>query len=354
MDIEGRIALQLGAQKPFVLYSKPKDEEVVGVFQEDTATYTTEDFKDSGFVFAPFNGEKALLIPKDKSDVISIFLTEKKEQVAEDVVAWLSDDVERKAFERLVERGVLAIEAGAFEKVVLSRKISVSMSAVSLFARFKRLKQNYPNAYCSLFYHPEAGLWMGATPEQLLKIKGTEVHTMALAGTQKYRGTEQVTWGHKEQEEQQFVTDFIVESLQDFVQDLEVSEPFTARAAQVLHICTAVKARLRSDFSLAPILHALHPTPAVCGMPKEASRNFILKEEGYDRAYYAGYLGNLNWDIIGKGDDETDLFVNLRCMRLEDSKADLFIGCGITEDSVAGDEFVETENKSITMRKILN
>lgn len=341
-------------KKPFILYSKPNKEELVGVFQNNSNHYKTQTYLEKGFVFAPFHGDTATLIPLEFSEV----LVEKHQPSqpiyakAEEVVA--RDKEVQKAFEDLVVRGMNAIEKGAFEKVVLSRKEKQSFSAPDLFDLFKSLKDNYPTAYCSLFYHPEIGVWMGATPEQLLRVNDDRISTMALAGTQKNLEQQDVVWGLKEQEEQYYVTQFIVDSLQPFTTNLEVSKPYTARAAKVMHICTDIQGILKEHVGLKPILQAIHPTPAVCGMPKEASRDFILREEGYDRAYYAGFLGNLNWDFERQAASQTDLFVNLRCMEVEQNAVNLFVGCGITKDSIPFDEFVETENKSTTMKKILN
>lgn len=340
-------------QLPFALFSKPHSKQLVGVFQSNFNHYTTTDFTEAGFVFAPFYGEEATIIPKEYATVIiEDYAVQNLFEVQESEVIFREEE-ERTKFEDLVKRGMQAIETGTFDKVVLSRKEYLAFNTEDVFPLFTRLKDNYPTAFCSLFYHPAIGMWMGATPEQLLNVTQNKVTTMALAGTQKNLGQLDVTWGEKEQEEQHYVTDFITASLEPFTVNLKVSEPFTARAAKVMHICTTIEATLRPGATLKPILSAIHPTPAVCGMPKEASRDFILKEEGYDRAYYAGFLGTLNWDIASEEAGETDLFVNLRCMELEKDRVALFVGCGITKDSVPYNEFVETENKSTTMKRIL-
>ena len=92
----------------------------------------------------------------------------------------------------------------------------------------------------------------------------------------------------------------------------------------------------------------MHPTPAVCGFPKDAARKFILENEDYDRAYYSGFLGELNWD------DSTDLFVNLRCLQVVDGqKVILYVGGGITAESDPKKEWLETVHKAQTMKMVL-
>ena len=87
---------------------------------------------------------------------------------------------------------------------------------------------------------------------------------------------------------------------------------------------------------------------------KAAAKDFILQNESYDRSYYSGFLGELNIDLATFRTEQSDLFVNLRCMKINDKHVELFIGCGITKDSVPEAEFIETVNKSMTMRKVLN
>jgi len=99
-------------------------------------------------------------------------------------------------------------------------------------------------------------------------------------------------------------------------------------------------------------VEALHPTPAVCGMPKQVARDFLIAQEGYSRKYYAGYVGELNYSNAVH-QQTSKLFVNLRCMEIEKESVNLYIGCGVTVDSDPSSEFIETVNKSTTMKKVL-
>ena len=110
---------------------------------------------------------------------------------------------------------------------------------------------------------------------------------------------------------------------------------------------------MTKDFGLAQLLNKLHPTPAVCGLPKETAKNFILEHEGYDRSFYTGFLGEINLNSGGEKSANTHLFVNLRCMELFEDKAVLFVGGGITNDSNNEKEWEETVAKSSTMKAIL-
>ncbi len=82
-------------------------------------------------------------------------------------------------------------------------------------------------------------------------------------------------------------------------------------------------------------------------MPKSVATKFILKNEGYNRAYYSGFLGELNIH------DVTNLFVNLRCMQLEKMIASIYVGGGITKDSNSKKEWDETVCKAEVIKKVL-
>jgi isochorismate synthase len=176
---------------------------------------------------------------------------------------------------------------------------------------------------------------------------------MALAGTQNYEDTIDVVWEKKEMEEQQFVTDFILDSIKSLTTEVAVSSPYTLKAGGVLHIKTDIEGKLNKDSNMKQVVSVLHPTPAVCGLPKQSAKNFILENEEYDREYYTGFLGEINKKEFSKDTSKTDLYVNLRCMQIKDKRAHLYIGCGITEASIPEKEWKESVNKSMTMKRVL-
>ena len=337
----------LAQNLPFVLYKKPKDTNSIGLFQKNDSLYSVTDYTEKGFIFASFDGTKTVLIPEKESEIITTVF-QKKEIVIQEKERHLSDEAAQRQFENLVKKGIQAIENHEFKKVVLSRKESLNLMDFDVITAFESLVQLYPTTFVYCFYHPKVGTWLGATPEQLVKANESEFKTIALAGTQKDTGSNEVVWLKKEQEEQQFVTDYIVEKLKNVASELLVSKPYSLKAGSIWHIKTDISGTLNSSSSLQQVIQLLHPTPAVCGFPKDKSKAFILENEKYDRTFYTGFLGELN---IG---DKTDLFVNLRCMQIDKAQIHLFMGCGITKDSIPEKEWEESINKSMTMKKILN
>jgi isochorismate synthase len=352
-DVFVKVKAQLEKQLPFVLYAKPKADRMIALFQANDSLHFLKDFSEKGFVFAPFDGDAIPYIPQAESEVYVEKIKETDFLIAPNPIIE-ADEAAKRDFEALVTAGVDAIGQGAFEKVVLSRKAMVAISFFELETVFKKLVAFYPTAFKYCFFHPKIGLWLGASPEQFLKINQKTLQTVALAGTQAVTESTDVVWQEKEIEEQQLVTDFITQSLSDKVSELTVSSPYSVQAGNLWHIKTDIAATIGSDSNLEEIIKSLHPTSAVCGLPKAAAKDFILQNESYDRSYYSGFLGELNIDLATFRTEQTDLFVNLRCMKINDKHVELFIGCGITKDSVPEAEFIETVNKSMTMRKVLN
>lgn len=351
-DLFLKIKAQLAAKRPFAVYSKPGSTMVTGIFQTDAQAHYLTDFTQHGFVFAPFEGNKYIFIPREESDVIVAEIKQDGFAPAEAAPVAV-DALAKAAFEKLVTKSVEAIKRGKFEKLVASRSELAQLTSDDITTVYQNLLYAYPNAFKYCFFHPETGLWMGATPEQLLKVQNHTLHTVALAGTQLYKEGEVAVWENKEKEEQQFVTDFILSELRQYTSEIRTTEPYTFRAGNIVHIKTDISADLKDAGNLKDVIQTLHPTPAVCGLPKTDAKTFLLEHEGYDREYYAGFLGELNRDFITGKHAQTDLFVNLRCMKVRGNTAQLFIGCGITKDSNPEKEFFETVNKSMTMRRVL-
>lgn len=337
---------QFNKNLPFVIYKKPENNSIDGLFQKNDTLFEVTNFEEKGFVFASFDGSRTFLLPENQSERITAVF-QKKEITILDATPDYADELDKNKFKNLISKGIQAIENREFKKVVLSRKETIDLVDFDLVTGFEKLVQLYPTTFVYCFFHPKIGVWLGATPEQLLKANDSSFKTIALAGTQKDNGCSEIIWHKKEELEQQFVTDYIVSILKDVASEVLVSKPYSIKAGSIWHIKTDISGTLNSGFGLQKVIQLLHPTPAVCGLPKESSKAFLLKNENYDRTFYTGFLGELNME------NKTDLFVNLRCMEICDSQIHLFMGCGITKESVPEKEWEESVNKSMTMRKVL-
>ncbi len=267
-------------------------------------------------------------------------------------------DFEKTQHLHLVEKAVEAIKEKDFQKVVLSRKMKVVFSKALQISRvFQNLCVLYPSAFVSVVYVPSCNIWIGASPEILVSVdKNNIFHTMALAGTQKYpegANLTEITWTQKEIEEQALVSRYIINAFKKIrLREFEEEGPKTIRAGNLVHLRTDFWVNLNEvnyPHLWQVMLGLLHPTSAVCGMPKEESLAFIRAYEGYDRAFYSGFLGQVNIE------NETHIFVNLRCMQVLHSlkEAYLYAGGGITANSVPEKEWNETNFKMETILKAI-
>ena len=328
MRIFDKIAEFYENKTPFVVYSKPNSEMISGFFMKDKLIYDTNDFSKSGFVFAPFNAdEKAIFFPLEKADWISESLEFNEIQLEEK--EFIADETAKGFHIKLVEKAIDEINIKNFKKVVISRKEEIQLKSFRLLEIYQKLLQNYKNAFVYVWFHPKVGLWLGATPETLLQIENSSFKTMSLAGTQVYNDTDNVIWKTKELEEQQLVTDFIKNQVKDISTDLEIDKTETVRAGNLLHLRTKVTGKLGRNSNLRQLIRALHPTPAVCGLPRNNAKDFILKHENYHRGFYTGFLGEINMEDKILNSKNSFLFVNLRCMEIKNEKASIYVGGGI-------------------------
>lgn len=309
-----------------------------------------------GFVIAPFSPSSdcpVLLIHPDESRLLAISEertassseTELKESIsAHDIYA---EDFE--CFHRELEKGT-------FRKIVLARKATLRMADKDFEMLFMKACRMYPRLFVALVYTPQSGMWLMATPEILLKGEQGKMQTMSLAGTQKAEPSrtiadypiEGVEWSLKNREEQQYVTDYIEDCIRAFSDDYQLNGPYTTMAANLYHLRTDITFLLRDEGKLGDVIHTLYPTPAVCGIPKDEARQFILLHEHQSRKYYSGFVG----PISPQG--KTHLFVSLRCMNiLPEGICELYAGGGLLKESEMEKEWKETEAKMQTIRRVL-
>ncbi|GAA3791147.1 chorismate-binding protein [Corallibacter vietnamensis] len=366
-DFFDQLATHFNSELPFVGYRKPNEKKLQAFLQTSDELNTISDYTEKGFVMAPFNDEEpSVLIPLEQSKSIStLYSFDSSNELPEKTH---NSDLSASEHIALVAKGVNIINKGSLDKVVISRKEVVSITETNPITIFKRLLQSYPTAFVYCWYHPKVGLWLGATPETLLSVANNRLSTMSLAGTQEYKDSLDVVWGNKEQVEQQFVTDYIVENLQDSLSNISVSEPETIKAGNLLHLKSTITGKI-NETGLKDIIKKLHPTPAVCGVPKQEAKAFLLQNEPYNRAFYTGFLGELNMtqkstrntnrrnvenNAYATVKTTTKLFVNLRCMQwFNNDTVHLYLGGGITKDSNPEAEWLETVAKARVMKKVL-
>jgi isochorismate synthase len=262
-------------------------------------------------------------------------------------------------------RDRLAAPDDPLHKVVLARALQLSADE-ALDARIilRRLVDADPTAYGYLVDLTPAGddyvgaALVGASPELLVARSGNHVVCQPFAGSAPRAADPDVDAAHgaalaasaKDRHEHQLVIDTMRAALEPLCDELTIAaEPQLSRTAAVWHLCTPISGRLRDSSTTAiDLALALHPTPAVGGVPTKPASDLIRELEG-DRGFYAGAVG---WcDARGDG----RWVVSIRCAQLSPDRrvALAHAGGGIVAESNPDDEVEETTTKFATILNAL-
>jgi isochorismate synthase len=247
-----------------------------------------------------------------------------------------------------VATAIDAINAGSFEKVVLARSVIVNSSEpVAILRVFRQLAQRYPQCYNFAWKSGDA-VFMGASPELLAEVRGSTLRSNPLAGSIK-RGEgkredrllgESLLRSSKDREEHRLVVDDLSDRLEPMTFDLTVpTEPVLKKMASVQHLSTEISGHLEVGFGIMDVVDAIHPTPAVGGVQRDAAVAFIERTEQIDRGWYTGGIGWMN----SAGDGV--IAIGLRCGLVREGRTQLFAGAGIVAGSRPDEELKETRLK---------
>ena len=329
----------------------------------------------TGFAFAPFNPSQkkfffnADLIFRFKANEITegpdlnntkYVINDSGQDSVSSTTPYYSNKTiptRHSAFAEFVEASIRTVESGTMEKVVPSKFKEVDLPTnFDLLKTFYKICDRHPGAFVSLVSSPQVGTWLGASPELLVSIDAQDkFKTIALAGTLPYAdgmNLKSVAWTQKEIEEQALVCRYIINCFKKIrVREYAEHGPRTVVAGNLMHLRTDYEVDMKEvNFSQlgSVMLKLLHPTSAVCGMPLEPALNFLRTHEGYDREFYSGFLGPVNFE------GESSLFVNLRCIQLFEKSARIYAGAGVTADSDPTKEAEEVEMKIQTLSQIIN
>ena len=282
-----------------------------------------------------FKGKIKLISIDDflKSEVFSDALSSKLQSFSEE---------NKSDYQNKLGEVINFIKENELSKLVISRRklVRYDHSKINLSQTFLNLCNAYPNAFV-YFFIKEGKCWLGAFSEVLGKFnkKTSQFDTMSLAGTIPVHEN----WTSKEIEEQQPVTDFIRSILNSYSKNVRQSETYDHISGNIKHLRNDFKAEIKKD-DVGRIIAELHPTPAVCGIPKDFCRNAIQHFEPDPRKFYAGY-------IRVETQNDIHYLVNLRCAEFFQDAALIYVGGGITADSSPEKEWRETELKAEAVLK---
>lgn len=337
----------------FVAYRLPSEPEAKGFAITGTCPFQLPDVNlegsESRIILAPFDSTHPGLILKGDGEPVALHISDMNmlDNQKDDYNLPASDFL-RERYSRAFQRVSEALEQGVADKVVLARREHIEPVTSDLLPSiFEQLCRLHPNAFVYLIDHPETGRWIGASPELFLQKRNGVIETVAQAATRNVNALSE-DWSYKELEEQQLVSLFMEQVFGRFGAEVQRKNgPEPMRAGEMVHLKTSY--RINADSitgSVGEFIEALHPTPALCGYPKNEAMDVIREVEDFSREWYGGFLGPLS-------NDGFHLFVNIRCMKITDEATHLYLGGGITRKSTEDQEWEETRLKARTMTQAL-
>lgn len=256
--------------------------------------------------------------------------------------------VKTKDYLNALNNAIDSVNKGTIDKVVVSRNKKFDFNIDNTVQFLASLDNAFPKGFIYLFSTEKTGTWIGASPEAILTETENHLHTTALAGTiQSDQNIELEDWKEKEIQEHQFVCDYIEEILRKNDLEFTASLPYSFSTGKLFHLKKDYTIEKKNTCSIEHLANQLHPTPAVCGLPIEKAKQFILDNEKYNRLFYTGYLGPLNIE------NSTNLFVNLRCGQVFKNALLLYAGGGINKGSIASKEEKESLNKMENLSRFI-
>ncbi|MBJ3778759.1 isochorismate synthase [Acuticoccus mangrovi] len=268
----------------------------------------------------------------------------------------LRPDPDAPLYARAVERALALMAADAIDplrKVVLSRSLVAETDRpIDLAGLLSRLSHDPAvTAFLMPLPSPEGTprALVGATPERLLTKRDGTILSHPLAGSARRAkdlgadaaAAAALSRSAKDRHEHAIVVEFILDTLAPHCRRLWRPEGAAlVSTATMWHLGTRIMGELKDAETPAIALAALlHPTPAVCGLPRTRASRLIGELEPYDRGFYAGTVG---W-CDGRGDGSWH--VTIRCAEIAGCTARLYAGAGIVEGSDPWGEVDETAAK---------
>ena len=267
---------------------------------------------------------------------------------SEETPAWVGDMWSREGWIRGVETSLERIRSGSVRKVVLSRSRLIHDAETYDTERiFHTLHESYPGCYRFYYESGDGSVFLGASPERLVSLRGGAIEADAVAGTSS-NGDGSLLEDPKEALEHEIVVQDVLTALRPVADRVEADPvPSAHRLRNVTHLRTRVRAAARPDTDVLDLAARIHPSPAVGGSPRDHAIDLIRSLEPSPRGWYAGPIG---WASAG---GEGEFTLGLRAARIRGREALLQAGAGIVMGSDPDREWEECESKMRAMEEAL-
>ncbi|MEW6050645.1 MAG: isochorismate synthase [Candidatus Zixiibacteriota bacterium] len=253
----------------------------------------------------------------------------------------------RREWEQMLSRALGLIRSKQIQKIVLARQVAYeAKERIEPWGVLSRLRRLNGASFMFGFQADDGTAFIGASPEKLYCRTGPELTSEAVAGTAPRSGDqnedrrlgERLLASPKDIHEQHLVLESLKSSLEPYATKLRTEPVELLKLNGLQHLISKIEVTLRSGITDTQLLTAVHPTPAVGGVPREFAMKMISQLEPFDRGWYAGPVG---W----VGAESAEFAVAIRSILVCGNRLTAYAGSGIVDGSDPEDEWAETEQK---------
>ena len=248
-----------------------------------------------------------------------------------------------------ISAAIKLINDGCIEKLVLGSKLIFQLKKkLNIIQILHKLRLSQANACRYLWKRNKENIIFGASPEKLFSFKEKVLQLEAIAGTEKIGfDMETLLRSDKNLREHNFVINYLIENLKFLnIRNYKKGEIKVKKFGNIAHLCTLISAEVNKICPFV-LLEKLHPSPAVCGFPKEKALDYLDSLENFDRGNYASPFG---WvDVEGNA----DFRVALRGARILNGEIEFIAGSGLVKGSICEKEIDEIKLKLASLANLI-
>ena len=248
-----------------------------------------------------------------------------------------------------ISAAIKLINDGCIEKLVLGSKLIFQLKKkLNIIQILHKLRLSQANACRYLWKRNKENIIFGASPEKLFSLKEKVLQLEAIAGTEKIGfDMETLLRSDKNLREHNFVINYLIENLKFLnIRNYKKGEIKVKKFGNIAHLCTLISAEVNKICPFV-LLEKLHPSPAVCGFPKEKALDYLDSLENFDRGNYASPFG---WvDVEGNA----DFRVALRGARILNGEIEFIAGSGLVKGSICEKEIDEIKLKLASLANLI-
>lgn len=306
-------------------------------YSKTESVYIETDKAEAELSMVSFNKTESYYLKRASVDLKSLLMNSSIEKSNECATT-------RQEYVDWVEKIQDLIATKEIKKIIAAQK-EVSEKGIDLVQipdLLQRLINNLPDTFI-YFYYIKNQAWIGASPELIGRTSKGQFTTISLAGT---TNTALPNFTAKEKEEQGIVSSFMEDVLIKYNGTVHRNKTQALAFGTLSHLVDEYSTQIADPNDFANLIEQIHPSPALGGFPKESSLAQIASLEPIQREWYCGHS-------ILVEDEEQYAYAHIRCAKLSENQTIYYAGAGITRDSDAEMEYMETKNKINILKKII-